>query len=175
VTGVDIPAKMGPRRPGDPPMLYANADKIKRELGWAASRTDIDQTVETAWRWFRNNPDGYDKTSVTESAEDLSGRLLLLHGMMDDNVHPQNSTLLIDALVRAEKQFDMFYYPGRRHGIWGGHYNRLIHDFTLKHMRPGETQEEPERARSDSESESDTDAELTPEPAPVGPGAAGRD
>ena len=120
----------------------------------------------------QNNPDGYDKTSVTESAADLSGRLLLLHGMMDDNVHPQNSTLLIDALVRAEKQFDMFYYPGRRHGIWGGHYNRLIHDFTLKHMQPGEQPEEPERAQSESESDGDADAGFTPEPEPVGPAAS---
>ncbi len=59
VTGHAIPADKGPRRAGDPPMLYANADKIRNELGWSAKITDIKQTIETAWRWFEANPDGY--------------------------------------------------------------------------------------------------------------------
>jgi UDP-glucose 4-epimerase len=59
VTGHAIPADLGPRRAGDPPMLYANADKIKRELGWSAKITDIRQTIQTAWRWFKANPNGY--------------------------------------------------------------------------------------------------------------------
>ncbi len=59
VTGHAIPADQGPRRAGDPPMLYANADKIKNELGWSAKITDIKQTIETAWGWFREHPDGY--------------------------------------------------------------------------------------------------------------------
>ncbi len=59
VTGHAIPADQGPRRAGDPPMLYANADKIRNELGWSAKITDIKQTIETAWRWFNANPDGY--------------------------------------------------------------------------------------------------------------------
>jgi UDP-glucose 4-epimerase len=49
----------GPRRPGDPPMLYADPAKIQRELGWRASHTDIAQTIESAWRWFRSHPDRY--------------------------------------------------------------------------------------------------------------------
>ncbi len=59
VTGHAITADQGPRRAGDPPMLYANADKIKNELGWSAKITDIKQTIETAWGWFKANPDGY--------------------------------------------------------------------------------------------------------------------
>ncbi len=59
VTGHAIPAEVGPRRPGDPPQLYANADKIKRELGWQPRHTDLDGIVETAWRWFKTHPDGY--------------------------------------------------------------------------------------------------------------------
>ena len=51
--------EMGPRRPGDPPMLYADPSKIHRELGWRASRTDIVQTIESAWRWFRSHPERY--------------------------------------------------------------------------------------------------------------------
>ena len=59
VTGKDIPAEMGPRRPGDPPKLYANADRIQRELGWRPQFTDLDRIIETAWRWFKTHPEGY--------------------------------------------------------------------------------------------------------------------
>lgn len=61
VTGHDIPVEVGPRRPGDPPVLYANADKIKKEVGWKATSTEVDEIVETAWRWFKNHPNGYER------------------------------------------------------------------------------------------------------------------
>jgi UDP-glucose 4-epimerase len=58
---VDRPFKVetGPRRPGDPPELYANADRIAKELGWKAEITDIGEIIESAWRWFREHPRGY--------------------------------------------------------------------------------------------------------------------
>jgi UDP-glucose 4-epimerase len=59
VTGVPLPVEYGPRRPGDPPILFANAEKIRRELGWSARYTEIDPIVETAWKWFKNHPNGY--------------------------------------------------------------------------------------------------------------------
>ena len=46
--------EMGPRRAGDPPVLYADSGKIKRELGWQARRTDIRATIASAWRWLRD-------------------------------------------------------------------------------------------------------------------------
>lgn len=52
-----------------------------------------------------------------ELVKNLKGRLLLVHGDMDDNVHPANSTRVIDALIRANKRFDMLYLPGQRHGF----------------------------------------------------------
>jgi UDP-glucose 4-epimerase len=55
----DFRVDIGPRRPGDPPMLYADASKIKRELGWTAQRTDIRAMIESAWRWFQAHPNGY--------------------------------------------------------------------------------------------------------------------
>jgi dipeptidyl-peptidase 4 len=82
------------------------------------------------------NPEGYRQTSPVEGAKNLHGRLLLTHGMIDDNVHLQNAVRLTDALVRAEKQFELFYYPARRHGIGSSHYSRLIHDFILRRMKP---------------------------------------
>jgi UDP-glucose-4-epimerase GalE len=59
VTGRPFKVEIGPRRPGDPPMLYADASKIARELGWSAKTTDIDTIIESAWRWFSRHPDGY--------------------------------------------------------------------------------------------------------------------
>ena len=59
VTGHAIPVEVGPRRAGDPPMLYANPDKIRRELGWSANITDLRRSIETAWRWFQAHPNGY--------------------------------------------------------------------------------------------------------------------
>ncbi len=58
---VDRPFRVdiGQRRPGDPPSLYADASKIEREIGWRAQRTDIDETIRNAWRWFSTHPDGY--------------------------------------------------------------------------------------------------------------------
>ena len=54
-----MPVKEGPRRAGDPPALVANADKIRRELGWKPRYTDLRAIVETAWNWHKNHPNGY--------------------------------------------------------------------------------------------------------------------
>ena len=59
VTDVDFPVEYGPRRPGDPAILFANAEKIRQELGWSARYTEIDPIVSTAWNWFKNHPNGY--------------------------------------------------------------------------------------------------------------------
>ncbi len=59
VTGIDFPVEYGTRRAGDPAILFADASKIHRELGWSARYTEIDPIVATAWTWFRNNPHGY--------------------------------------------------------------------------------------------------------------------
>ena len=59
VTGRDFTVNTGDRRPGDPPALYADPSKIKRELGWSARITDVKPMVADAWRWFQEHPDGY--------------------------------------------------------------------------------------------------------------------
>jgi UDP-glucose 4-epimerase len=51
--------EISPRRAGDPPELYADPSKIQAELGWKARRTNIAQTIESAWRWFREHPNRY--------------------------------------------------------------------------------------------------------------------
>jgi UDP-glucose 4-epimerase len=59
ITGHAIPAKVGPRRPGDPATLVASSEKIRRELGWQPRFPSLDQIIETAWSWHRAHPDGY--------------------------------------------------------------------------------------------------------------------
>jgi UDP-glucose 4-epimerase len=61
VTGKKLVVKESPRRPGDPPELWASPTKIKNELGWSAKFTKLDDIVKTAWNWFSKNPNGYDK------------------------------------------------------------------------------------------------------------------
>jgi dipeptidyl-peptidase-4 len=63
------------------------------------------------------NAEGYVRTSLVARADRLHGRLFLVHGTYDDNVHPQNAWAFIDALVDAGKMFDLMIYPMRKHGI----------------------------------------------------------
>ena len=65
----------------------------------------------------QENPEGYDAVSLVPRAKDLHGRLLLVHGTYDDNVHPQNTWRFADALIEAGKPFDMMIYPMRKHDI----------------------------------------------------------
>ena len=59
VTGKEIPARIGPRRAGDPAVLIASSDKIKRELGWNPQYQDLNVIIESAWRWTQSHPHGY--------------------------------------------------------------------------------------------------------------------
>lgn len=59
ITGKKITVKESPRRAGDPPALYADSSKAKRELGWAPKFPDIDSIVATAWKWHETHPQGY--------------------------------------------------------------------------------------------------------------------
>jgi dipeptidyl-peptidase-4 len=82
----------------------------------------------------KDNPDGYAKSSCVAAAKNLSGKLLIVHGMMDDNVHMQNSVQLTDALQRAGKDFELMLYPQSRHGIGGQHYLKLQLEFIRRTM-----------------------------------------
>jgi dipeptidyl aminopeptidase/acylaminoacyl peptidase len=84
----------------------------------------------------QENPDGYRETSVVRAARDLHGRLLIIHGLMDDNVHAHNSHQLIEALQRADKDFEVMYFPRNRHGVGGKYHERLVLEFMKKTLRP---------------------------------------
>ncbi len=59
VTGHPIPAEVGPRRPGDPAVLVASSERIRRELGWQPRFADLEAIVSSAWEWHRRHPVGY--------------------------------------------------------------------------------------------------------------------
>lgn len=104
----------------------------------------------TNWRFYdtiyterylkkpQDNASGYDDNSPINFAKDLQGKYLLVHGTADDNVHYQNSLEWSDALVKANKQFDMFYYPNKNHGIYGGvtrfHLYQMMTDFVEENL-----------------------------------------
>jgi dipeptidyl-peptidase 4 len=67
----------------------------------------------------QDNPDGYKRGSMVNSAKDLRGRVLMVHGTSDDNVHMQNTIQMTNALINEGKQFDLMLYPRKTHGIAG--------------------------------------------------------
>lgn len=84
------------------------------------------------------NPEGYNNSSVLNFTDKLKGKLLLIHGTGDDNVHFQNSVALVKKLISENKQFQTMYYPEKDHGIYGGmtriHLFNMITDFILKNL-----------------------------------------
>ena len=88
-----------------------------------------------------HNPEGYRDTSVSSAAKDLSGQLLLLHGSIDDNVHPQNTLQLAYELQKAGKPFRMMMYPKMRHTpaepLSIKHLRQTMLDFVVETLRPG--------------------------------------
>ncbi len=86
----------------------------------------------------QNNPAGYESSSVVKAAKNLSGKLLLIHGMMDDNVHMQNTTQLVFELQKAGKQFDLMLYPTQRHGITNPqlvhHWYTMMTEYILRNL-----------------------------------------
>ncbi len=59
ITGRKIPRKLGPRRPGDPAVLVASKEKLKRALGWDAAHSSLEEIIESAWAWKQKHPRGY--------------------------------------------------------------------------------------------------------------------
>ncbi len=76
--------------------------------------------TERYMRTPQENPEGYDDNSPINHVAKMEGAYLLVHGSADDNVHLQNTTRMTEALVQANKQFDLFIYPDKNHGIYGG-------------------------------------------------------
>jgi dipeptidyl-peptidase-4 len=104
----------------------------------------------TDWRYYdsrwaeaflgmpEQNAKAYDDASVITRAAALHGRVLIVYGSYDDNVHPQNELAFIDALIKAGKQFDLMLYPMRKHDIGDRdanlHLYRMMIDFWKRNL-----------------------------------------
>jgi dipeptidyl-peptidase 4 len=93
----------------------------------------------TSWRYYDNiyterymrtpqeNASGYDDNSPINHTDKIKGKYLIIHGTADDNVHFQNATQMISALVKSNIDFESAYYPNKNHGISGGLDNTSFH------------------------------------------------
>lgn len=94
--------------------------------------------TERFMRTPKENGDGYNAGSAISRASKLQGKLLLIHGTADDNVHYQNAAEYSEALVQANKQFDMQVYTNRNHSIFGGntrnHLMNRVANFFLENL-----------------------------------------
>ena len=93
----------------------------------------------TNWRYYDNiyterymrkpieNTKGYDENAPEHMVDKLKGKFLLIHGTADDNVHMQNAIMMMDAMIKANKEYDSEFYPNKNHGISGG--NTRLHLF----------------------------------------------
>ena len=100
----------------------------------------------TNWRYYDNiyterfmrtpqeNGENYDVNSPINHVDKLKGNYLLIHGTADDNVHYQNAVEMVNALVKANKQFDFFAYPDKNHGIYGGNTRWHLYDMMTNYL-----------------------------------------
>lgn len=88
--------------------------------------------------------DNYEKQANQIYAKDLKGKLMLAHGNMDDNVPPYNTYLVVEAMIKANKDFDLIIYPNARHG-YGADNNYMMRrrwDYFVKHLLGAEPPKE---------------------------------
>jgi dipeptidyl-peptidase-4 len=101
----------------------------------------------TNWRFYDNiyterfmrtpeeNESGYDENSPINHVDKMKGKYLLIHGSADDNVHYQNTMEMINAMVAADKQFDLFIYPNKNHGIYGGNTRNHLFQMMFNYVK----------------------------------------
>lgn len=106
-----------------------------------ASSADHDHRMEKAWwpEMYMGWPvdSAYHLQSNITNAANLKGKLLLVHGGIDENVNPSATFKLAEALVKADKQFDMLIFPSQRHGYQGWHsryFTKMRWNYFVKHL-----------------------------------------
>jgi dipeptidyl aminopeptidase/acylaminoacyl peptidase len=106
-----------------------------------ASSADHDFRMEKAWwpEMYQGWPvdDTYEKTSNVTNAKNLKGKLLLVHGGIDDNVNPSATFKLAEALVNADKDFDLLILPSQRHGYQGkaqNYFTKKRWNYFIEHL-----------------------------------------
>src|SRR5579863_6058683 len=114
--------------------LYAMTHSDRFRAGVAVAPVTDQRNYDTIYTerymgLLKDDKDGYEQSDVMTSADKLHGALLLVHGTSDDNVHFQNSIQMIDALIKAGKQFRLMIYPNKTHSISGK--DARVHLFTM--------------------------------------------
>ena len=114
--------------------LYAmtHSDRFRAGVAVAPVTNQLNYDTIYTERYMgllKDDKAGYEQSDVTQNADKLHGALLLVHGTSDDNVHFQNSIQMIDALIKAGKQFRLMIYPNKTHSIAGK--DARIHLFTM--------------------------------------------
>jgi dipeptidyl-peptidase-4 len=133
---------------------YLSALTLLRSKGAIAAAASVAPVVD--WRFYdtvyterymgqpQDNAAGYDAGALLTYAKDLYGKLLLVHGTGDDNVHVQNTLRMAGALQQAGKQFELMMYPDKTHGIEGKdaqeHVYTLLRDFFNRVLAPAGAQ-----------------------------------
>jgi dipeptidyl-peptidase-4 len=114
--------------------LYAMTHSQRFKAGVAVAPVTNQENYDTIYTerymgLLKDDKAGYAQSDVTKSADKLHGALLLVHGTSDDNVHFQNSIQMINALINAEKPFQLMIYPNKTHSISGK--DARVHLFTM--------------------------------------------
>ena len=91
--------------------------------------------TERFMRTPQQNASGYDNGSAVKIADKLQGNLLLIHGTADDNVHFQNAMEYTRALIKADKHFDMFFFPDKNHFITGDNSRLYLYDKVIEYYK----------------------------------------
>ena len=120
-------------------MTHSKSFKMGIAGGTVADWRDYDSIyTERYMQTPQNNPEGYKKSSPVHAAKDLHGKLLLIHGAIDDNVHMQNTVQFVYELQKAGKQFQLMIYPKSRHGVTDPlllkHMRQMMTDFIVENL-----------------------------------------
>lgn len=113
-------------------------------------KTAIAVAPVTSWRFYddiyterfmrtpQENPKGYDDNSPLNFTDKIKGKFLIIHGTGDDNVHFQNSVMMVDKMIQNNIEFESAYYPNKTHSISGGnttyHIYKKMTDFIFKNL-----------------------------------------
>ena len=120
-------------------LTHSQSFKIGISGGTVADWRDYDSVYTERYMGTpQNNPDGYKRSSPVTSAKNLSGKLLLIHGAIDDNVHMANTVQFVYELQKAGKQFQLMVYPKSRHGVTDPllvtHMRQMMTDFIVGNL-----------------------------------------
>lgn len=135
---------------------YASADAIMRypdffKVAVSQSGNHDNRNYEAPWgeKWhgmlkrYGQDSTNYNSQANQLLAENLKGHLLLAHGMMDDNVPPYNTLLVVQELIKANKDFDLILFPGSRHGYrYNNYMTRRRWDYFVRHLMGAEPPKE---------------------------------